>query len=212
MYFIKTPNYLKKIFPDCLWNEESDDKVIYLTFDDGPIPESTPFILETLRRYNAKATFFCVGHNIEKHNDLFALTKREGHSIGSHTFNHLSGWQTPNKHYYKNVDKGAKVAESILFRPPYGRITPKQIKHLSKKYTIVMWDILSGDFDLKLDADQCLENVINHATNGSIIVFHDNLKSIQKLKIVLPKVLQYYTEKGFTFVAIQQTKPCSLVL
>ncbi len=210
MYFIKTPSYLKKIFPDCLWNADTNQKVIYLTFDDGPIPESTPFILKTLRRYNAKATFFCVGDNIEKHQNLLSQIEAENHTVGSHTHNHLSGWTTKNKLYFQNVEQASSLINSRLFRPPYGRITPSQIKHLSQDYTIVMWDILSGDFDESIDAEQCFKNVVENAKNGSIVVFHDNVKSIKKLKILLPLILEYYTKEGFAFEAIQQATHYSL--
>ncbi len=202
MYLTRTPKYLQSMFPNVVWQKKEDQKVIYLTFDDGPIPESTPFILETLRRYNAKATFFCVGDNIEKYGFLHARIVKEGHSVGSHTFNHLSGWTTRNISYYKNVKKAADLTDSKLFRPPYGRITPKQIRFLAKYYDIIMWDVLSADFDSSIDPETCYKNVIKNGEKGSIIVFHDSLKAIGTVKTVLPKVLEYYTDKGFRFKGI----------
>ena len=203
MYFIKTPKYIQQLFPGFTWSYSLKNKVIYLTFDDGPIPESTPGILDVLRRYNARATFFCVGDNIQKHPTLFRQIIKEGHAIGSHTHNHLSGWTSSSERYVENVHKAAELAQSELFRPPYGRIRPKQAKILSKDYQIVMWDVLSGDFDEAINEEMCFNNVINNATDGSIIVFHDSIKTKNKVDIVLPKVLEYYLSRGFTFNAIE---------
>ncbi len=203
MYLVKTPQYIQNLFPDLTWRFSSKNKVIYLTFDDGPIPETTPQILSILRRYNARATFFCVGDNIRKHPRLFDKIKKEGHTIGSHTFNHLSGWSTSNNDYFSNVQKGAVLAKSQLFRPPYGRIKPSQAKTLLKDYKIVMWDVLSGDFDECIDKKKCYDNVIKSAKKGSIIVFHDSIKAKEKVIYVLPKILDYYSTLGFTFPGIK---------
>ena len=217
MYLIKTPFLLKKLYPSSLiWNKIRDHKVIYLTFDDGPIPIVTPWVLKTLKNFNAKATFFCIGENITKHPEIFAQLKADGHAIGNHTYNHLKGWITDDETYLENINKCQQLTQTHLFRPPYGRIKRSQIKLLkyqvfSSKYqddlqrnqfSIVMWDVLSGDFDTQLSPDKCLKNVIKNTENGSIVVFHDSLKAWERLEFVLPKALKYWTEKGFEFKAL----------
>lgn len=212
MYLIKTPRLIQNLFPNFTWRIPTQEKVIYLTFDDGPIPEVTPWVLDQLKQYNAKATFFCVGENIQKHPELFEQVKEEGHTIGSHTFNHLSGWSTDNIPYFHNVRHGATLSNSMLFRPPYGRLRPKQAQFLLRHYRIIMWDVLSGDFDPSISAEQCLSNVINNAQPGSIVVFHDSLKAEGKLNHVLPKVLAYYSNKGFKFDKLNEQKLPNQVL
>lgn len=202
MYLVKTPNYLQQAFPQLEWNYKNANKTIYLTFDDGPHPKTTPVVLDILQRYGAKATFFCVGDNIQKYPTYFHKIQSEGHQVGSHTFNHLSGWTTSNTDYYRNVRKAATLVKSPLFRPPYGRITPNQSKFLSKYYRIVMWDVLSGDFDTTLTPETCYDNVVRHTTNGSVVVFHDSLKSIEILEQTLPDILDHFGNKGYKFEAI----------
>lgn len=214
MYLIKTPFLLKKLYPSSLiWNKARAHNVIYLTFDDGPIPIVTPWVLKTLKNFNAKATFFCIGENITKYPEIFTQLKADGHTIGNHTFNHLKGWTTDDKTYLENFRKCQLLTQTNLFRPPYGRIKFSQIKLLknqvsSSKYqddlqhnqiSIVMWDVLSGDFDIKLSPEKCLKNAIKHTQNGSIVVFHDSLKAWDRLEYVLPKALKYWIEKGFEF-------------
>jgi peptidoglycan/xylan/chitin deacetylase (PgdA/CDA1 family) len=219
MYLIKSPLLLKWYYPSLLWNKSRTEKVIYLTFDDGPIPNVTDFVLKTLKVFNAKATFFCIGDNIVKHPDVFERVKNDGHAIGNHTFNHLKGWKTDNETYLENTLKCQKLTQTNLFRPPYGRIKKSQIRSLeslvwsseskapnnsqlpapSSQLNIVMWDVLSGDFDINLAPEKCYQNVIKHTENGSIIVFHDSLKAFDRLSYALPKVLAYFSEKGFTF-------------
>jgi len=179
---------------------ESVEKKVYLTFDDGPIPEVTPWVLDQLDKYDAKATFFCVGQNVEKYGDIFHQVKSQGHTIGSHTYNHISGWASDNLDYMLNVRKASKICESNIFRPPYGKIRPSQTRFLKHHYRIVMWDVLSGDFDPNISAEQCLQNVLKNTIAGSIVVFHDSIKSFEKLKFVLPRVLNYYSEQGYQFV------------
>lgn len=204
MYLTKTPKFIQSLFPSFTWRvNENKEKVLYLTFDDGPIPEVTPWVLSELKKYDAKATFFCVGDNVRKNQDVFQQVKDEGHSVGNHTFHHLSGWQTDNIPYFHDIRKCARIVKSDLFRPPYGRIKPKQTQFLSRHYKIVMWDVLSGDFDENLSADDCLQNVLKAVVPGSIVVFHDSLKSEAKLKEVLPKVLKHYYMEGYSFKAIQ---------
>lgn len=202
MYLTKTPHFLQKLFPNFIWRLPTVEKRLYLTFDDGPIPEVTPWVLDTLNTYDAKATFFCVGHNIHKHPHIFNRIKEEGHTIGNHSYNHLSGWDTDNISYFHNVRYCAGLVETKYFRPPYGRIKPKQAQFLQRHYKIVMWDVLSGDFDPEISSEQCFQNVMQNAAEGSIVVFHDNLKSFEKLQFTLPKILEAFTQKGFSFSAI----------
>lgn len=204
MYLVKTPQIIQNLFPNFTWKIPSHEKVLYLTFDDGPIPEVTPWVLQQLEAFQAKATFFCVGDNVKKHREVFHQVVDAGHSVGNHTFNHLSGWACENIPYFHNVRRCARLVESNLFRPPYGRLKPKQSQFLQRHYRIVMWDVLSGDFDAKISKEQCLENVIANAGKGSIVVFHDSLKAKEKLQYVLPKVLKHYSEKGFHFEAMTE--------
>jgi peptidoglycan/xylan/chitin deacetylase (PgdA/CDA1 family) len=205
MYLIKSPFLLKWYYPSLTWHKNRTDKVIYLTFDDGPIPDVTDFALKTLKDFNAKATFFCIGDNIYKHPEIFENIKNEGHSIGNHTFNHLKGWVTPDEIYLKNFQKCQELTKTHLFRPPYGRIKKSQITKLRSAYPnlqIVMWDVLSGDFDIGLQPQKCFKNVIKHTSNGSIIVFHDSLKAYDRLKYALPKVLQHFAQLGYQFESL----------
>lgn len=202
MYLVKSPLLLKWYYPSLIWNKTRAQRVIYLTFDDGPIPDVTDFVLKTLKSFNAKATFFCIGDNIQKHPDIFEKLKSEGHQIGNHTFNHLKGWKTEDPVYLQNFRQCQELTNTHLFRPPYGRIKKSQISSLRSYFPdlqIIMWDVLSGDFDLRLSPQKCYNNVIKYATNGSIIVFHDSLKAFDRLKYALPRVLQYFSEQGYQF-------------
>jgi len=178
--------------------------VLYLTFDDGPIPEVTPWVLEQLEKFKAKATFFCVGDNVKKHPTVFEQVKKQGHAIGNHTSNHLNGWATDNVPYFHNVRHCASLVNSVLFRPPYGKLRPKQAQFLQRHYRIVMWDVLSGDFDAHVSPEQCFKNVINNAQNGSIVVFHDSLKAKENLEYALPAVLGYFSERGYRFERLKE--------
>ncbi len=202
MYLIKSPLLLKWYYPSLVWHKTRQDKVIYLTFDDGPIPDVTDFVLKTLNTYQAKATFFCIGENIKKHPDIFEKLVTDGHEIGNHTFNHLKGWKTADDTYFKNMVKCQQLTGTNLFRPPYGRIKKSQIRSLQKAYPkiqIIMWDVLSGDFDPTLSPEKCYTNVVENCKNGSILVFHDSLKAFDRLKYTLPRVLAYFTQKGYVF-------------
>jgi peptidoglycan/xylan/chitin deacetylase (PgdA/CDA1 family) len=202
MYLVKTPKFIPNLFPNFTWKIPTQEKVLYLTFDDGPVPEVTPWVLEQLEEYNAKATFFCVGENVQHHPDIFNRVTAAGHSVGSHTFNHLNGWVTDNVPYFHNVRYGAQIVGTELFRPPYGRIKRKQAQFLQRHYRIVMWDVLSGDFDNDLDANQVAQNVIQNAKPGSIVVFHDSLKAIRNLRKALPQVLKHFSDLGYRFEAL----------
>ena len=203
MYLVKTPQFIQSLFPNFFWKVPSDEKIIYLTFDDGPIPEVTPWVLKQLKAYDAKATFFCVGDNVKKHPEVFQDVLDHGHAVGNHTNNHMNGWSTDNIQYFHNVRNCARLVKSDLFRPPYGRLKPKQAQFLQRHYKIIMWDVLSGDFDPEISKDQCIYNVTSKAKKGSIIVFHDSLKAFEKLQYVLPKVLKHFHDLGYTFESLE---------
>lgn len=202
-------------YPSLLWNLPRTEKNIYLTFDDGPVPEVTLWVLELLRSYSAKASFFCIGENIAKHPEVYQQILSEGHSVGNHTYNHLNGWKTKTSIYLDNVLKAQKLMSDFseaqnseriaqkLFRPPYGRISPAQARELRKLgYTIVMWEAVSGDFDQSLTSEEIFKNSVKNLGAGSIIVFHDSLKASKNLQIVLPQVMEYYHKNEFSFRAL----------
>lgn len=213
-YWVKTNRFIKKIFSNYVWDIPNTKNKIYLTFDDGPTPEVTEWVLQELEKYNAKATFFCIGNNIEKHPDIFEKLITQGHSIGNHTFNHLNGWKTSTDKYIENSKQWSVVsgqspnnqmpnAKCNLFRPPYGKIKSSQAEKLRKLgYKIIMWDVLSADFDTTISKEKCLENVLQNVSSGSIIVFHDSLKAFSHLEFTLPKALKILNEKGFVFEKI----------
>lgn len=206
-YPIKTPKLIKIIFNRWFWSFLTSKKEIYLTFDDGPIPEITPWVLKQLDDYNAKGTFFCIGENIKKHPKVFNQIIAKKHSIGNHTFNHLNGWKHSTVSYIDNIlllnKYIPKNKTTKLFRPPYGKIKLQQANHLRKLgYKIIMWDVLSADFDTAISAENCTKNVLQHITNGSIVVFHDSVKAYPRLKETLPVVLKELSNKGYRFKAI----------
>lgn len=196
---IKIPLVFQWLLPSLIWSKKSEDKSIYLTFDDGPIEDLTPFILEELKKYKAKATFFYLGKQAEKLPSLVEKCVKEKHKVGHHTYSHLNGWKTNNRDYFKDVERGNKIIKSELFRPPYGRIKPSQIRYLKKYYKIIMWDIMSWDFDKDTTASQCYDKVVKHSKKGSIIVFHENEKSKANVKEVLPKLLKHFDSLGYSF-------------
>ncbi|MGF7080887.1 polysaccharide deacetylase family protein [Mucilaginibacter sp. UYCu711] len=205
MYLVKTPWLLKKLYPQLTWDINKADRCIYLTFDDGPIPIVTPFVLNILKQYHAKATFFCIGDNIRKHPDIFEQIKADGHAVGNHTYNHLKGWKTDNLTYLDNFLQADELIGSNLFRPPYGRITRSQVKLLKEArpdLKFVMWNILSGDFDMDLWPESCLDNVTKNTTAGDIVLFHDSLKAFDRLEFVLPEAMEYWSKKGYEFKSI----------
>lgn len=205
MNWVKTHKFISYLFPKYIWKIPNSKNKIYLTFDDGPIPEVTEWVLDILKAENVKATFFCIGDNIQKHQKVFNRIQSEGHTIGNHTFNHLNGWKTSSSDYIENFKKCESTINnnSKLFRPPYGKISPFQAKQILKdNYKIIMWDVLSYDFDNKISSQKCLNNVIKNIESGSIIVFHDSLKAEQNLRYVLPKAITYLKEKGFEFDVI----------
>jgi peptidoglycan/xylan/chitin deacetylase (PgdA/CDA1 family) len=206
MYLVKTPKFIQSLFPNFTWRIPTKEQSIYLTFDDGPIPEVTPWVLEQLAQYDAKATFFCVGDNIRKHPDVFRMVKEQGHVTGNHTVNHLDGWTNDNIPYFHNIRRCARQVETDLFRPPYGRLKPQQAQFLQRHYRIVMWDVLSGDFDPAITPETCYQNVVRNVKPGSIVVFHDSLKAWDTLKVVLPQVLEHFSALGYKFEAMHEKK------
>lgn len=205
MYLAHIPQYVQALFPGLTWKMPTGRKEIFLTFDDGPIPYVTPWVLETLASFDARATFFCVGDNVRKYPEIYNQVIDGGHSVGNHTHNHVSGWSTENIAYFNNIRHCARLVSSGLFRPPYGKLRPSQVQFLQRHYQIIMWDVLSGDFDRDIKPEECYQNVIQNAGSGSIVVFHDSLKSEANLRYALPLVLDYFTKEGYTFAAIQRS-------
>ena len=206
---IQTPKFVTRLFPKQIWEYSNIKNTIYLTFDDGPIAEVTPWVLDQLADYQAKATFFCIGDNVVKHPAIFSKIVAASHGIGNHSYSHCNGWKTSLKEYVIDVEKCETVLRDHLpgfvplFRPPYGRITPKQVSVLKTRgYQIVMWSILSKDYEQKISKQQCLENVLQHIKPGSIVVFHDSLKAFKNLQYTLPKVLEHCTKKGWQCQAL----------
>jgi len=205
-YLVRTPWWLKKIYSGLVWQMPVKEKVLYLSFDDGPHPEITPFVLDELKRYNARATFFCIGKNVKEYPQIYRRVLMEGHRVGNHTQNHLNGWKVDDKRYLEDIRDAARLIDSNLFRPPYGRIGAFQSRLLRGaplNYTIVMWEVLSGDFDKELNAAACARNVIRHARPGSIVVFHDSEKAFDRMKEALPRVLEHFSGLGYRFEAIR---------
>ncbi len=216
MYTHKTGRLFARLFPKFQWQVKAE-KTIFLTFDDGPIPDITHFVLEQLARYDAKATFFCVGDNIRKYPYILRDVTEQGHLAANHTYNHLQGLFTDNLTYFDNVEQCEKMLENILFgeqkqdrrhrlfRPPHGLLKPSQAKFLQKKYNIIMWDVLTGDFDKSLSAEKCLRATLKNTESGSIVTFHDSIKAAKNMQYVLPRFLDYFAEQGYKFSALEDS-------
>ena len=215
MYFVKAPFWLRSLYRPLVWKIPEREKVLYLTFDDGPHKTATPFVLDQLKKYNAQASFFCIGKNVDEEPAIYQRILDEGHRVGNHTQNHLNGWKVPEAEYLNNIAQAAKSIHSNLFRPPYGRIKKgaiQKVKDLIEQNAkergifsaakIVMWDVLSGDFDTKITAQKCIDNVLKNASEGSIIVFHDSSKAWERLAIAVPAVLDHFTREGYQFKVI----------
>ncbi len=204
VYLVKTPNAFKPFAADMLWSIDQTPNVVYLTFDDGPTKEITLQILDILDEYNAKATFFCIGGNIIANPDIYSEILMRGHRTGNHTWNHMNGWKYSDFSYLKNVLQCDEVMRTSLFRPPYGRIKRSQVKGLKHRFTIVMWDVLSGDWSADVSPKKCLQNVVKNARSGSIVVFHDSKKAEKNMLYALPRTLKELSEKGFVFEALPE--------
>ncbi|SKB53249.1 polysaccharide deacetylase family protein [Daejeonella lutea] len=202
MYLVNSPFWLQWLYPTLTWHKNRKEKHVYLTFDDGPIPVVTPFVLNTLKNFNACATFFCIGENVYKHPEIYKDLLSNGHAVGNHTQNHLKGWKTPDSEYLLNIEKCTSLVNSNLFRPPYGRIRYSQIRKINLRFPkmrTIMWDVLSGDFDTNISGEKCVKNVLDHVKNGSIIVFHDSEKAFSRLEYALPVVLKTLRSEGYEF-------------
>jgi len=213
LYWHKNPTFLRWVMPGYLWKIATKQKVLYLTFDDGPIPEITDWVLAELDKYNAKATFFVVGNNVNKNPEIFQRVLAAGHKVGNHTYNHVSGWKTDTETYLNEVAtcqeamtlagfEKSEMGEKLLFRPPYMRSTATQKAKLKDDYIFVMWDVIAGDFDPELDPEVCYQNTKNAISEGSIVVLHDSLKAAKRMQYVLPKLLAHFHALGWTFQAI----------
>jgi len=203
MYTVKSPAILKPLAKDLVWKMPAGKQHVYFTFDDGPTPGVTDVTLDLLRAKGARATFFCLGKNVVQHPDLFQRILSEGHAVGNHSYDHPDGWNTEQFFYLRNILQASKYIPSNLFRPPYGRITPAQVRALKARYRIIMWHVLSADFDVKNSARQCLDNVIENTTDGSIVVFHDSLKAADRMLYALEGSLNALQQSGYTFESIQ---------
>jgi len=204
MFLHHSPFWLKAFFPGFIWHIPTQEKKIFLTFDDGPIPDITESVLETLDQYGAKATFFCIGNNVQKHPDIFQKLLDKDHAVGNHTFNHMNGWKTQDAVYLENIKQcDAELnLPTKLFRPPYGRIKKSQSHVVKKERQIIMWDVLSGDFSKEITQEVCLRKSIQHARPGSIVLFHDSVKAAPNMQYALPRFLEHFSNEGFTFEAM----------
>ncbi len=205
LYFVRTPGWLQKLFAKRIWKIKGSENEVFLSFDDGPHPLHTPFVLDELKKYNAKATFFCIGNNVERYPDVYKRIIEEGHAVGNHTQHHVNGSRTTDADYIDDVAAAVKNIESVLFRPPYGRLSRFKEKLLlagTTPYTIIMWTVLSADFDPAVTPQRCLENVLLKTKAGNIVVFHDSEKAAEKMRYALPKVLHAFTQKNMCMKAI----------
>ncbi len=197
---VQTPRFLHKLFPELIWKEQVTSKEIYLTFDDGPHPNITPKILNILAQYDAKACFFCVGENVQRYPETFQRVQAAGHQVGNHTFNHLQGWKVPDDVYLENIEKCNDLVHSRFFRPPHGKIRRSQIKRLKENYNIVMWTMITHDYDGSYDSEVCLKKAIQKTRPGDVVVFHDSVKAEKNVLYVLPKFLEHFSKLGYRFV------------
>jgi len=204
MFLHYSPFWLKAFFPRYKWRIDTNEKRMFLTFDDGPIPEITEFVLDTLTQYNAKATFFCIGDNVRKHPDIFRKIIAQGHSVGNHTFNHMNGWKSDDSAYIANIELCEKQMnlDTNLFRPPYGRMKKSQSQQLPLTKEIIMWDVLSGDFSAEITPEICLKKSIRYARPGSIVLFHDSLKAARNMQYTLPRFLDHFNKMEYKFEAL----------
>jgi len=203
---VQLPVWFAGLYPEAAWRIDSNEKVVYFTFDDGPVSGVTEAVLKILHNHNIKGTFFCVGENVEKYPDVFRKIIEDGHAIGNHTHNHLHGLKNTNARYFANVEKADKLIGSNLFRPPYGLLKGSQYLILKKRYKIIMWDVISCDYDPRLKPEECFMNVVDFVRNGSIITFHDSFKAEKNVLNALPRVIEYLLKEGYSFKKIEFTK------
>ena len=197
---IQPPKWVRLIFKDAIWRVDEKEKTVFLTFDDGPVPEVTPWVCNELKRRGIKATFFCVGENVVKHPEIYQMVIEKGHQTGNHAFNHLPAWRCSGKEYFENIELGMEQIDSTLFRPPHGQLYPWQMPRLKRLFSkVVMWDVLSKDYDNRLSASEVFENVKRNVRPGSIIVFHDSVKAWPRLKEALPATVDYLINEGYSF-------------
>jgi len=209
LFFVRTPWWLRKLFPGCVWDIKTKEKTIYITFDDGPHPSITPFVLNELKKYNAKATFFCIGDNVKKFPAVYQQVIDEGHAIGNHTMHHINGWKNKDENYLGDIAEAHQYIHTNLFRPPYGRITKSQIRKLHSsnlKLQTIMWSVLAGDWIATLSAEKCFTQVKNNVRPGSIIVFHDSDKANERMSYALPKLLEHFSKQGYSFKKVEINK------
>lgn len=191
------------IYPDVIWDMKNTGKTIFLTFDDGPTPDVTEEVFDILSKYNALGTFFCLGRNVERDPEVFSKIISKGHAIGNHTYSHLKGWKSENKEYYKDIELARQHIDSKLFRPPYGQIRRSQIRMLKSDYKIIMWEVMSHDYEQRVSKDLSLKAMLRYSKEGSIVVFHDSEKAIKKLRYILPRFLEHFSEKGYKFNGLE---------
>jgi len=211
LFFVTTPWWLRKFFPGCMWDIKTREKEIYLSFDDGPHPTITPLVLAELKKYNAKATFFCIGDNVRKFPAVYQRVMDEGHAIGNHTMQHINGWKTADEEYINDITAAGKYISSNLFRPPYGRIKKSQLYKLQSadyKIQTVMWSVLAGDWIATLHPEKCFQQVKRAVYPGCIIVFHDSEKANERMSYALPKLLEHFSAQGYIFKKIEENTIC----
>jgi peptidoglycan-N-acetylglucosamine deacetylase len=203
---VRLPGFLTSFFKDAVWRFDASNPVVYLTFDDGPIPEVTPWVLRILKDENIRATFFCVGENVVKYPEIYQQILDDGHSVGNHTYNHWQGIRKNNTDFFSNIEKASRFIDSDLFRPPHGLMKRSQYRHLKKQFRIIMWDLISCDYDAGIQPERVLRNVTNFVRPGSILTFHDSIKAKQNLEKVLPQAIRWMKEQGYRFEAIPYNK------
>ena len=204
MNFYSAPFWIRAIYPKNLtWRIPTSQKEVFLTFDDGPVPEVTPLVLGILKKYNVKATFFCVGENVQKYPEVFDLLLKDGHVIGNHTFHHVKAWKTDFNAYLSEVEKCNILVKSRLFRPPHGQINRKLARNLSADYQLIMWSALTGDYNKELSGERCLKNAVKNTKPGSIIVFHDSVKAMGRMEYALPLYIEYCMKEGYSFSVLK---------
>jgi len=199
MFIEQVPDFVRWFYQGVIWRKQPHEKALYLTFDDGPVPEVTPWVLDKLDELEVKATFFCVGDNVNKYPELYREILLKGHSVGNHTFHHLNGFKVEHEQYLNDVEQASQLIDSRLFRPPYGKLTRREKKILEQKFQIVLWDVISYDYDRNLSPSQVLENVKQNSRNGSVILFHDSVKAKNNMLSVLPDAINFLLAKGFRF-------------